>query len=187
MKNIEIFISQIIKEWRKEKKPLLESAGLGELSNREYGDIAEEYIKNKVEKISPTYRTYLSTGSQTPADIFAISRRNGYWHIMLIQVKSSDSISKIYRLDEDDVNEFKIFAKYFKNKLLKSTLLEEYKDKSIVISIGYCGVLRIYRTTNIQHRLYDYKVFGVLKMNSSSLDLKIVNENILKAHSLSIT
>ncbi len=64
MKNFEAFVIYIVKKWKYEKNVILESAGLSGLSNREYGDLAEDYIIKRISKLSPQYTAFKSNGSQ---------------------------------------------------------------------------------------------------------------------------
>lgn len=184
MKIFEIFVDYVIKKWRTDKSIILESAGLGELSNREYGDMAKEYICRKIEKLEPKYLPFLSKGSQSPADIFAVSRRNGYWHIMLIQAKSSDSVDSIYRLNSDDKKVFDAFANFVKLEILNSGLLDEYKTKPIIISSGYSLVLRKKTKTRITHTLVEGKILKLYRLNTSGLDIELVKKAIIQTHKL---
>lgn len=137
MKSFKKFVNEIVSKWRN-----IDKEGLGYVSNREIGDSAENYIIKKVEKLSPNYIAMKSIGSQTPSDIFCVARRNGYWHIMLIQVKCSRKKKNIYKLNNSEINLFSDFAKFVKKHLRESEYMKQYKDKSIVISIGYAGVHR---------------------------------------------
>lgn len=91
MKDFEVFTTYVVKKWRGDKVALLASTGLNGLSNREYGDLAEIFVQKK---LNPNYKAFITTGSQSPADIIAVARRNGYWHIMLVRVKSSNDKKK---------------------------------------------------------------------------------------------
>ncbi|BDX38890.1 hypothetical protein CYCD_22450 [Tenuifilaceae bacterium CYCD] len=184
MKNFEIFVVHIVKKWKTHKKIILESAGLGELSNREYGDLAEEYVYRKIEKLEPKYYPFQSNGSQSPADIFAVGRRNGYWHIMLIQVKSSDNIETIYRLNSKDLKAFDEFAKFVKSEIKNSGILDEYKIKPIAISTGYAAVLRNKTKLRVSHTLVQGKGFKIFNMNMSSLDIESIKKTISQTHKL---
>ncbi len=140
MKNFETFVDHVVSKWRTEKKTILESYGLGMPSNREAGDLAEKYVVSKIDKLKPTYTSFISKGSQTPSDIFSVARRNGYWHIMLTQVKSSYSKDTIYELNKTEIEQFLAFANFVKSEIKSSGYLDLYKDKPIIISIGYAGV-----------------------------------------------
>ncbi len=90
MKNFEYFVDDIVAKWRSEKGIILEKGGLsGAVSNRKAGDSAENYILRKVNGLPQNYLGKKSLGSQSPSDIFAVANRGRFWHIMLIQVKSS--------------------------------------------------------------------------------------------------
>lgn len=180
MKNFDNFVQYVVKKWRQEKKTILENAGLSGLSNREYGDLAEDYVLKRVEKLTPTYTAFKSNGSQTPADILACSRRNGYWHIMLIQVKSSKDKNTIEKLDSNKKKVFNEFAKFLKAEITNSGLLNEYKTKPIIISNGYAGVLR----TSTGHILIEGKGFKIFKRNSSQLDIDDIIEKVKESHEL---
>ncbi len=179
----EEFVDEAVVKWRKEKKVLLENYGLGGLVNRQYGDIAELFIQRKIESISPKYKAVLTTGSQTPADIFAVGRRFGYWHIMLIQVKSSDIKNNIYELNDDEIKAFTVFVKFVKQEFISYKHFDNYSDKPIIFSTGYAGVQRIEGKV-LQHRLIKTKSFKMFKMNASKLDINKVKNNIILAHRL---
>ncbi|NDK57381.1 hypothetical protein [Pontibacter fetidus] len=185
MKNFEDFVYHVVTNWRIDKKAILESAGLSGLSNREYGDIAEKYVKKKIENLSPTYSAFLSNGSQSPADLISYARRNGYWHIMLIQVKSSGTKDKIHELNQEEKKVFDEFAKYVKKEFLEFPHFDSYADKPIIISTGYAGVLRIAGEI-LQHRLVNAKPFKIFKINMATLDMDKIKTTIRKAHTLNI-
>lgn len=182
MKNFEEFVSHIVRNWRKEKKTILESAGLGEISNRELGDKSEEYVKNKIERLIPRYKAFLTNGSQTPADIFSFGRRHGYWHIMLIQVKSSRNKDDIYTLTDNDKKVFTQFSNFVKKEIPKFDLFNEYSEKPIVISRGYVSVLSNETRRGIQHNVIDSILLGITSLNSVKLDLTIIRVSLIKTH-----
>lgn len=184
MKFFKEFVDDIVVKWRKEKKVLLENYGLGGLVNRQYGDRAELFIQRNIENISPKYKAVITTGSQTPADIFAVSRRFGYWHIMLIQVKSSDIQRNIYELNEDEIKAFTIFVKFVKQEFNNFKHFDNYFDKPIIYSTGYAGVQRIESKVLLRHRLIKTKSFKMFKMNASKLDISKVKNDIILAHRL---
>lgn len=180
MKKFEIFIAHVVSKWRQEKKIILESVGLGGLSNREYGDLAEDYVLRRIERLNPNYKAFKSKGSQSPADILACSRRNGYWHIMLIQVKSSKDKDTIEKLDIEQIKVFDEFAKFLKKEISNSGLLDDYKAKPIIISNGYAAVFR----TTTGYRLVDRKPFKFFKMNFSELSIDEIKEKVIQTHKL---
>tara|TARA_R110002051_G_scaffold2660_1_gene14265 strand:+ start:14668 stop:14838 length:171 start_codon:yes stop_codon:yes gene_type:complete len=55
MKNFELFVDEIVSKWFTEKKAILESAGLSVTSNRETGDLAEDYILRKIKGLPQNY------------------------------------------------------------------------------------------------------------------------------------
>ena len=185
MKNFESFVNHIVTKWRTEKKIILEKGGLGvPVPNRIAGDLAELYILNKVAKLTPSYKSYFAKGSQTPSDIYSIARRGGYWHIMLIQVKSSTVKNNIYELNKSDIELFSSLASFMIKEIKKSDILEDYKDKPIIITTGYAGVLSIEFDNKVQHRLSKIKVFKIFKMNASNLDIPNIKEKIIISHKL---
>lgn len=183
MKHFEKFVQKLVTDWRTEKKTILENAGLAGLNNKEYGDKAENYIKGKIEKLTSNYTVILSPGSQSPSDIFSVARRSGYWHIMLIQVKSSYQKDLIYKLTEDDKKAFQEFARFLKKKLKLFNKFKIYWDKSIIISTGYAGVLRIENKV-IQHRLIETKSYKLIRLNSTDLDMGKVKQTVNTTHEL---
>ena len=182
MKNFNLFVDEIVKQWRSEKKSILESVGLKGVSNREVGDSAEDYILRKVDKISPKYTAVKSKGSQTPADIFAVGNRGKFWHIMLIQVKSSKSLDGIYQLSPLEKKHFNEFAKFLKKQFNSSSHLRDYKGKSIIISTGYAGVY--VDEKNGRHSLKQAEYYNSFKKNMPQINTISLLLKLALAHGL---
>ncbi|WP_299223825.1 hypothetical protein [uncultured Psychroserpens sp.] len=184
MKNFELFVNDVVTKWRSEKKILLASGGLAGVSNREAGDLAEEYILRKVKALSPKYICFKSSGSQTPSDIYSVARRNGYWHIMLIQVKSSNDINAVYKLNKDDKKVFDTLAKFIKKQINTSEYMKAYKSSPIIISNGYAAVHRNETGKIVRHSLIEGKGFKLFLKNASKLNMDSVNKKIGLTHKL---
>ncbi|QYJ67973.1 hypothetical protein [Flavobacterium litorale] len=181
MKNFDLFVDEIVNSWRSDKFEGLN--GPPPTNNREAGDNAENYISRKIKKSLKGYSCKKSLGSQTPADIFAIKKIDSYWHIMLIQVKSSIDKSKIVILNYDDKQKLNAFAKYLKRELLTSDLFTRYKNSKIVISTGYAGVY--YNTKTNRNYLVKTDYFNLFRHKISQEDLKKIRPKIIFTHNLS--
>jgi len=187
MKQFDEFVNHIITKWKRKNKIILEKSGLGTpIPNRIAGDFSESYVLNKIKKLTPNYQSFLANGSKTPSDIYSVARRDGYWHIMLIQVKSSFKKENIYELSETEIKQFSELAKFIKTELKDSEILENYTGKPIVITTGYVGVLSIKTDKTIQHRLVKTKAFKLFKMNASKLDFTSVKEKLEISHKLGL-
>ncbi|WP_146193488.1 hypothetical protein [Flavobacterium sediminis] len=184
MKNFELFVEEVVNKWRLEKKTILESAGLGKPSNRENGDLAEDYILQKIINLKPNYQAVKSKGSQTPSDIYSVARRNGYWHIMLIQVKSSTNKNMIYNLTENDKKTFDELAKFIKTQIGISDYMTNYRKSAVIISNGYVGVYKNENGRTIKHTIVETKAFKIFKKNTTKLDISNVKKNVAIAHKL---
>lgn len=187
MKKFDEFVRHIVTKWRQESKIILERGGLGApMPNRISGDLAEKFILNKVGKLKPSYQAFFANGSQTPSDIYSVARRDGYWHIMLIQVKSSRAKENIYQLNQTEIKQFSELAKFIKTEIVNSDILEDYKNKPIVITTGYVGVLSIETNKTMQHRLTRAKAFKLFKMNTSKLDFTSIKDKLVTSHKLGL-
>lgn len=184
MKNFETFVNHVVSKWRVEKKTILESYGLGMPSNREVGDMAEKYIVSKIDKLSPAYTSCISKGSQTPSDIYSVARRNGFWHIMLTQVKSS-SKNAIYELNKAEIEQFSALAKFIKSEISLSGHLNIYKTKPIIISIGYAGVHSSEVNGKIRRRTIKVKPYKLFRMNFGKLKVN-PKEAVNNSHKLGV-
>ncbi|WP_298507487.1 hypothetical protein [uncultured Kordia sp.] len=182
MKNFELFVDETVTKWRLKKKYILENQGLAGVSNRESGDSAENYILRKIGGLPQNYIGKKSKGSQSPADIFAVARRGRFWHIMLIQVKSSENKNNIYTLNEEDKKVLNEFAKFFKKELRASKTMSNYKNSAVIISAGYAGVFNDLK--NRKHFLKDTKHFKSFKKNMPDINSIKLNLKIALAHSL---
>ena len=185
MKNFEEFVKHIVTKWRTEKEILLKEGGqLGAPSSREVGDMAEKYIVSKIDNLATNYTSYIATGSQTPSDIYSVGRRNGYWHIMLLQVKSSKDKKSIYKLNDNEIMSLEILAKFVKSEIETGTILKDYKKKEIVISIGYAGVHSNQALNPIRHYLVDTEFYKLYRINSAKLDMYQVKNAVIRTHGL---
>lgn len=184
MKNFEEFVKHVVSKWRVEKKTILESKGLGMPANRIIGDLAEKYIVSKIDKLTPRYSSFISKGSQTPSDIYSVARREGYWHIMLIQVKCSASKDAIYELNKTEVQQFSALAKFIKAEIVSFGMLDPYKIKSVIISIGYAGVHTTEVGGSVRHRTIKVKPYKLFRMNFGKLDIPPTTQAVSKSHDL---
>lgn len=183
MKNFNLFVGDVVTLWRSEKKDIIESAGLKGVSNRQVGDSAEDYILRRVSKISPSYKAVKSKGSQSPSDIFAVANRGRFWHIMLIQVKSSQDSNNIYKLSDSEKKVFSEFAKFVKKQIGASSRLSQYNNSRIIISTGYAGVF--VNKENRRHALIEAKHFSSFKRNMSGIPNLPIRLKIALSHGLS--
>ena len=184
MKKFEEFVNHVVSTWKIEKERILEKAGLSGVPNRISGDIAENYIKRRIDNLTPKYNPIKSAGSQTPSDVYSVARRNGYWHIMLIQVKSSKEKKSIYKLTNADIKEFRELAKFLKNEIKDFEPIKSYKNKPIVISTGYAGVWNVQTKRGIRPRLINAELIDLYKLNCAKLNMISVKTTIIKSHKL---
>ena len=134
MENFKEFVDSIVDKWRKEKFKIYENKGLSMPANRIMGDWAEKNIVERILKIKPHYDVVLSKGSQTPSDVFSISKRKGFYHLMLNQVKSTTSPGKYFYLQDEDLKRYREFGKWFRKEANKLNLL---KGKPLIVTLGY--------------------------------------------------
>ncbi len=141
------FVDVTVDKWRKDKFVVYERKGLGLPTNRVLGDWAEKNVVLKIQNIKPSYEVVLSKGSQTPSDIFSVSKRKGFYHIMLNQVKSTISPGKEFYLDEDDLKRYREFAKWFRKK---ANTFAPLKGQPLLITMGYVLVFNSEKKTKIE-------------------------------------
>ena len=184
MKNFDVFVDDVVSKWRSEKKIILERGGLaGVADNRSAGESAEDYVLRRIKGLPQNYFGKKSRGSRSPADIFAVANRGRFWHIMLIQVKSSRQQKNIYTLNEDEIKVLNEFAKFFKKELGSSKTMINYKQSAVVVSTGYAGVY--YDRKNNKHFLKEKRHFSSFKRNMSGVKDDKLDLKIAFAHSLS--
>lgn len=179
MKNFEKFVNHIASEWRKKHKTILESGGLTGISNKEAGIKSELFLLKKIKKILPRYITIQSKGSFTPADIYAVGFRKNYWHIMLIQVKSAKKGYSIHKLNQFEVNELKELARLINKELKTSELIKDYRDKAIVISIGYAGI----QDDRNKYAIKDCYPFAFYKHKTTDIFNESIKTSLTETHS----
>jgi len=159
------------------------NAGLaGSLPNRVIGDKAEQAVVRRLENIK--YKACITPGSKSPADIFAVRRRQGYWHIMLIQVKSSGHISKIKKLNDTKVEELNELGKFVKAQIKSAPIMNVYADKPVLISTGYVGVHSLETKSGMRNLLKETIFYTIFRSNFSNVDLSKAKKTAEIAHTL---
>lgn len=181
MKNFESFTNETVYIWNNEGMGM---SGLGspEISKRKTGDKGEVFILKKLKALG--FDGFVTPGSKSPADIFAVKRRQNYYHIMLIQVKASKNANSIKKLTHNQIEKLNELAKFVKERIRKSELLKNYGSSSILISTGYAGVHSNQAGENLRHLLKHTDRFHFIKIKLVGDSLKTAKEKAEIAHSL---
>lgn len=181
MKNFENFVNTIVDKWRKDKFPIYEKVGLGMPANRVMGDWAEKNVVEKIKKIKPIYEVVLSKGSQTPSDIFSLSKRRGFYHLMLNQIKSTSNPGKYFNLSDDELKKYREFAKWLRKEADKMEML---KGKPFVITLGYVLVYNQERKNKVISSVMLSTIYkNAYFSNFNDLDKNRVIDLVLKSQS----
>ena len=179
MKNFKKFVDSVVAKWRNEKPTIIAKLGAVLPSNRVMGDWAEKNVVNKIKELKPEYIVFLSKGSQSPADIYAISKRLSFYHIMLIQVKSSITYDDIVKLNEEDLKLYYELGKMVKDEFKKQ--YPEFKEKPVLISMGYIGVFNEVKKGKTLPILLNSFVYKTYVSNFGNVDSVKANELVRKA------
>lgn len=179
MKDFKSFIDATVDKWRKDKFVVYERKGLGLPANRVLGDWAEKNIVLKIQNIKPFYEVVLSKGSQTPSDIFSVSKRKGFYHLMLNQVKSTTSPGKEFHMSDDDIKRYREFAKWFRKEANKYELL---KGKPFMITLGYILVFNRENKNKIESTIMRSTIYkNAYFLNASDIEKKDAIELVIKS------
>lgn len=109
------------------------------LATVELGNKGELFVKERLS--DRKYRALLSAASRTPSDVWDIADMGNYYHIMLIQVKTTKG-DRPAELTQENVNELKTLASFVVQRLKKSSKVpKDFSDKPLVLSIGYSGIV----------------------------------------------
>ena len=181
MKNFESFTNYIVHLNGDLPKGM--NAGLsGSLPNRVAGDKAEQYVVRKLNGLN--YEAYITPGSKSPADIFAVKRRQGYWHIMLIQVKSSVKVSTIKKLNKTKVEELNNLGKLVKAQIKKIELMKSYASKPTLVTTGYVAIHSLESKIGHRNLVKNTEFYSAFRSNFSQVDFAKAKEKAEIAHSL---
>jgi hypothetical protein len=184
MKDFNLIVDEIVKNWKQKEILLLKEGGLVGVSKRRQGDIAEDFVVSLAEDL-PYFRTIeKSKGSKSPADVYSLYRRPDFWHLMLIQVKSSVNKDKIHLLNKDEIKEMKELVKVARITINNSDEAKIFWDKSFIISAGYAGVWRIEAENFTRHKLIHTDLFEAKRLNKIEIDEDSAMTAISKAHLL---
>lgn len=174
-------VDHAVANWRTKRLSMNNGLG-GPSENFPRGVAAEEYIIGKIMKL-PTgmyYARQSNTRSHSPADVCAIGRRHKFWHIMLIQVKSSTDKNSIASEIATYTEGLKGFALDVK-ELVKSTA---QGNQPLVITYGYAGVYTNTNNNNSRH-LQEALYLGNFRSNCGNVDWSgSAKALVQKAHGL---
>ncbi|MFH1049982.1 MAG: hypothetical protein V1779_03515 [bacterium] len=165
MKNIESYNGFLFKDWvnevaKKFQKPILESTRLADVRHFS-ANYSEKHVSDFLKG-----KDYLTASyhSKTPADIWGIRNYKQFYHIILIQVKSStvnlDVIVDINN-SEEDVNKLNKLAKFVKKEFCEQNIFR--MPPRAIITTGYTGI------------------FVELNKNINSNKLVVIKSNFINA------
>lgn len=181
MENFKEFIDTIVDKWRKDKFEIYNNKGLGVPANRILGDWAEKNVVERIIKIKPHYDVVLSKGSQTPSDVFGVSKRKEFYHIMLNQVKSTSSPGKYFYLPDDDLKRYREFGKWFRKEVNK---FEPLKGIPFVVTLGYVLVYNQERKNEIVSSVMLSTIYkNIYFLNFKDIDKNKVIDLVMKSQS----
>lgn len=176
-----IWFSEFIKECRSIYQ---KENGLGdiinEFTNYEIGNLGENYIKRKLSRLK--YLIYLSPLSHTPADVWGLKLRSYFYHLSLFQVKTSLNNSP-RKLNVSDMKKFNEFARFVRDHFYISELVpKECKDKSLVVSYGYIGLVIKVTNDKKSYKVFDSSFGGQFIKNIPKEKVQIVRKLVLNLH-----
>jgi hypothetical protein len=129
---LEKFVHDVHAKWQKTHR------GLGGLFSKVVGDEGEAYIL-KILSNKHGFDAVLTPASQTPVDVFGIKWRGYFYHIVMVQVKTSTEKS-VYKLNSKELTAITDFGRFVKEEYLNSPLYESFNQKPIVFSVGLANV-----------------------------------------------
>ena len=179
MENFKIFVNTTVSNWQTEKPTLLAQLGLALPANRVIGDWAEQEVVKRIKTLKPQYEVCLSKGSQSPADVYAICKRQSFYHIMLIQVKSSTTFEDVICLNDTDLKLYYELGKMVKKEFKKQ--YPELKEKPLLISMGYIAVLNKVEKEKIVPVIFRSYIYKRYVSNFGNVDISKAKELVRKA------
>lgn len=178
MKDFKEFVDSIVSKWRNEKPSIIAQLGLAIPANRIMGDWAEKEVIKNIKEIKPEYEVYLSKGSQSPADIYAISKRQKFYHIMLIQVKSSIVIDDVIKLNDVDLKLYYQLGKMVKEEFKRK--FPTLKEKPLLISMGYIAVFNEVKKEKVTPMIFRSYIYKNYVSNFGNIDILKAKELVRK-------
>lgn len=169
MKDFKEFVDTVVSNWRNKKSAIIAQLGLALPANRIMGDWAEKEVVKRIKTLKPEYKVYLSKGSQSPADVYAICKRQSFYHIMLIQVKSSSTFEDVICLNNTDLKMYYELGKMVKKEFKKQ--YPELKEKPLLISMGYIAVFNEVKKGKVIPMVFRSYVYKNYVSNFGNVDI----------------
>lgn len=179
MENFKKFVDTVVSKWRNEKPSIIAQLGLALPSNRIMGDWAEKEVVRRIQTLKPKYEVFLSKGSQTPADVYAVFKRQSFYHIMLLQVKSSATFENIIKLNDSDLKLYYELGKMVKKEFKKQ--YPELKEKPLLISMGYIAVFNEVKKGKVIPMIFRSYVYKNYISNFGKVDILKAKELVRKS------
>jgi hypothetical protein len=179
MENFKKFVDTVVSKWRNEKPSIIAQLGLALPGNRIMGDWAEKGVVRRIQTLKPIYKVFLSKGSQTPADVYAVCKRQSFYHIMLLQVKSSATFENVIILNEADLKLYYELGKMVKKEFKKQ--YPELKEKPLLISMGYIAVFNEVKKGKVIPMIFRSYVYKNYISNFGNVDILKAKELVRKS------
>jgi hypothetical protein len=178
MENFKKFVDTVVSKWRNEKPSIIAQLGLALPGNRIMGDWAEKGVVRRIQTLKPKYEVFLSKGSQTPADVYAVCKRQSFYHIMLLQVKSSATFEDVICLNDTDLKVYYELGKMVKKEFKKQ--YPELKEKPLLISMGYIAVFNEVKKGKVIPVIFRSYVYKNFVSNFGNIDTTKAKELVSK-------
>ncbi len=186
MKNFELFIRECTHMWHSENTTSLNIEQLKKQRESEFDGLAEYYIIRRVANLKPSYTGIKSKDVYPQSYVFCISLRQGYWHIMLLQVKKSINKCNKELITTKEMSDLHNFAKFIKYRIRFSEYLENYRNNAMIISSGAVKIESVKIGQLIHHKITNTKMFKIYKKSGKELNMIDVKRQVRKMHKLQL-
>jgi hypothetical protein len=181
------FVNETVLEWvQRHKNEVLKFDEYVELlieealTAYELGNEGELFVKDILS--GKKYHASLSAASRTPSDVWGIADLGEYYHIMLVQVKTSGG-DRPAELSGETVLNLKALATFVLQRLkMSSKVPSGFTDKPLVLSIGYAGII----LSGKQKEVKSTKCYNYWRSRNLATNLDNIKAQLKTAHRLEV-
>lgn len=140
MRDLQQYIIRTLNTWPKRIGISMKQQEIDRTIKRMINFQSVRYVKEKFLERCPRYEAIIVPGGETPINLILFSEFPNYNHVMFVKVVSSDKVSTLNEIDENEWRNIRAMANFFKDILPHDDYGSIVERKTIAFTTGFAKV-----------------------------------------------
>ncbi|PKL78291.1 MAG: hypothetical protein CVV25_12135 [Ignavibacteriae bacterium HGW-Ignavibacteriae-4] len=181
MLELKDYVIRTLERWPKRAGTTSKIQAIERTKRRMINFHSVRFVKEKLQERCSEYDALIVPGGDTPINLILFSEFQTYNHIMLVKVVSSDKVSTIEEIDEDEWRKIRALANYYKDELANDDYGQEVEKKTLAFTTGYAKVQ--FPVVSVgKHMLTDADIKHYFAKNLYNVDSYELLSNVTRIH-----